>query len=119
MYKRTISYTDFDGNERTEDFYFNITKAEATQLELSVPGGMKQLLENIIQTKDHVKLIEYFTKLVDWSYGVKSPDGRKMMKSKEILDDFRATAAYSDFYCELASNDQLAAEFIRKIFPNG
>jgi len=118
MLKKTITYTDFDGNERTEDFYFHLTDAELMDLELSVSGGFSNMVEKIQQTQDIPKIIEIFKKLIHLSYGVKSPDGRKFMKSKEILDDFLATEAYSQLYMELGTNDEKAAEFINGVVPN-
>ena len=118
MLKKTITFTDFDGNERTEDFYFHLTEAELMDLELSVSGGFSNMVEKIQQTQDIPKIIEIFKKLIHLSYGVKSPDGRKFMKSKEILDDFLATEAYSQLYMELGTNDEKAAEFINGVVPN-
>lgn len=117
MYKKTKTYTDFDGNERTEDFYFNLTEAEAVQLEVGEKGGLSQLVEKAVNTKDQPKLIEIFSKFIDLSYGVKTPDGRGFMKSPGILAEFKATQAYSDLFMELSSSDNAAIEFINHVIP--
>lgn len=118
MYKKTMTYTDFDGNERTEDFYFNLTKAELAEMECSVYGGLDNLLEKIVNEKDPKKLVEYFKFMILKAYGVKSEDGRRFMKSQEIRDSFEQTEAYSDLFIELASNTDAASEFANGIMPN-
>lgn len=117
MLKKTVKYVDFDGNERTEDFYFNLTKAELAQLELSESGGLTQMLNKIVAEQDIPKIAEYFKKIVMLSYGEKSADGRKFMKSPEILANFMATEAYSELYMELATTADAASAFINGIVP--
>jgi hypothetical protein len=117
MLKKTITYTDFNGTERTEDFYFNLTKAEVTEMELSTEGGLKQQLEKIIATKDSKKIVEIFKNLILKSYGEKSPDGRRFIKNQELRDNFEQTEAYSDMFIELATNAVLAAEFVNGVVP--
>lgn len=117
MYKRTISYTDYDGNERTEDFYFHFTEAELTEMELSVTGGLKAMLERIINTQDTPKLVKIFKDLLFKSYGEKSLDGRRFIKSKELSEAFSQTEAYSMLFMELATDDKKAAEFVNGVLP--
>ena len=119
MLKKTITYEDFDGNQRTEDFYFNLTKAELTEMEMSLNGGLSQLLSKIISEKDGHQLIEYFKKIVIAAYGKKSLDGRNFVKSDAIREDFMSTAAYSEIFMELATDDKKAAEFLNGIMPKG
>lgn len=115
MYKMTRTFTDFNGETRTEDFYFNLTRAEIAQMSLSTDGGLDKLIERITQTKDVPKIAEYFKKIMDASYGERTPDGRGFRKSPEILADFQATMAYSDLYMELLEVEGKAAEFINKV----
>lgn len=115
MYKMTRTFTDFDGETRTEDFYFNLTRAEIAQMSLTTNGGLDKLIERITQTKDVPKIAEYFKKIIDASYGVRTPDGRGFRKSPELLADFQATMAYSDLYMELLEVEGTAAEFINKV----
>jgi len=117
MLKKTITYTDYDGNQRTEDFYFNISKAEATEMEMSADGGLTKMLQKIIAERDVKRIIEIFKDLVLRAYGEKSPDGKRFMKSKEIREGFAQTEAYSDLFMELAFSDQAAVEFINGIMP--
>lgn len=114
MYKLTKTYIDFNGESRTEDFYFNLTRAEIAQMSLSTDGGLDQLIDRITKTKDIPKIAEYFKKILDASYGVRTPDGRGFRKSAETLADFQATMAYSDLYMELLEDADKAAEFINK-----
>lgn len=117
MYRKMIKFTDFDGNEREEPFYFNLTKAEVVKWEGMTKGGLKQLMENIVQTQDQAALIKIFEQIIDKSYGEKSPDGKYFRKNAQILEDFKSTAAYSVLFMELASNDESAAEFVNGIIP--
>lgn len=119
MIKKTVTYTDFDGNERTEDFYFHFTEQELTEWELSVDGGLSGVLQRIIQSKDNRKIIEIFKDLLIKSYGEKTPDGRGFIKNEEILNNFKYTQAFSDLYMELATDDKAAAEFVNGIMPAG
>ena len=117
MLKKTITFEDFDGNERTEDFYFNLTEAELTDLELSVKGGFGSLIDKITKTQDVPEIMKIFKQIIKLSYGVKSPDGRKFEKSEAIYNDFAQTNAFSQLYMELASNEQKASDFINGILP--
>ncbi len=117
MLKKTISYVDYDGNERTEDFYFNLTKAELLEMSLSTAGGLDKYIEKITKTQDTPKLIELFKDIIIRSYGVKSDDGKRFIKNQEITEEFTQTEAYSDLFMTLATNDKEAADFLNGIIP--
>jgi hypothetical protein len=117
MLKKTISYEDFDGNQRTEDHYFNLTEAEITEMELSMNGGLSQLLTKILQENDQKQIIEYFKKIVLMAYGEKSLDGRKFVKNQKIRDEFASTAAYSEIFMELATDADAASAFVKGVMP--
>lgn len=119
MLKKTITYEDFDGRERTEDHYFNLTEAELTEMELSLNGGLSQLLEKILQENDQKQIIEYFKKIVLMSYGKKSLDGRQFMKNEKIREEFASSAAYSEIFMELATDENAAAAFVNGIMSRG
>ena len=118
MLKKTITYTDYNGVERTEDFYFNLTKAELLDWELSTNGGLTVVAQRIINAKDQVKAIKLFREIIDKSYGVKSEDGRRFIKNETVLNEFRESPAYSELYMELVSNDQAASAFVNSILPS-
>lgn len=117
MYKKTITYTDYNDVTRTEDFYFNLSKAELTEMEMSVTGGLSNQLKTIMAANDNSEIIRIFKDLVLRSYGVKSEDGKRFIKSKELTEEFSQTEAYSELFVELASNDTAAAEFVNGIIP--
>lgn len=117
MLKKTIKYTDFDGNERTEDFYFNLTKAEVTEMEMSTDGGLAKMLEKIIAAQDSKRIIEAFKDLILRAYGEKSPDGKRFIKNQDVRDAFAQTQAYSELFMELAMNAEQAANFVNGIVP--
>lgn len=118
MYKRVFEYEDFDGNKRKEEHYFNLTKAEVTMwLTTSTGYTLDQLLEELTQKNDAKRIMEIFEDLILRSYGVKSPDGRKFVKTKELSDDFKSTEAYSDLFMEVVTDGTKAASFINAILP--
>lgn len=117
MLKKTITYTDFNGVERTEDFYFNLTKAEIAEMELEVPGGMTTMIERITKMQDTPSLIKVFKDLILRSYGKKSDDGRRFIKNKELVDEFKDSEAYSELFMELATNADAASAFVNGITP--
>lgn len=119
MYKKTMTYTDYDGNTRTEDFYFNLTKAECLEMELGTTGGMDKLVRKIVSEKDSKRIVDIFKTIVLKAYGEKSADGRRFMKTPEITEAFSQTEAYSDLFIELATNADAASEFINGIVPAG
>lgn len=117
MLKKTITYTDYDGNERTEDFYFNLTKAECLEMELGSNGGMKKYVERIVSAQDGKQLVALFKEIIDKAYGVKSLDGKRFIKNQEVLDEFKQSEAYSDLFMELATNSEAAAAFVNGVVP--
>lgn len=119
MLKKTITYTDYDGVERTEDFYFNLSKAELMDMELLTAGGMEKFINRIIQEQDMERLVELFKSIIHKSVGVKSVDGKRFIKNQEVLDDFIQSEAYSVLYMELISDAGAAADFINGIMPAG
>ena len=117
MYKITETYTDYDDNQRPEDFYFNYSEAELTDLQFSVSGGLAGMIDKIIKTNDMPKLVELFRELIQKAYGEKSNDGRRFMKSPELTKEFTETVAYSQIYMRLATDSKAAQEFINKVVP--
>ena len=117
MLKKTITYTDYDGLERTEEFRFNLTKAELMDMELTTVGTFSKLMQKIIDEKDMVRLAKYFKELILKSYGVKSDDGKRFIKSPELSEAFSQTEAYSELYMELLGNSEYAVKFIQQVMP--
>ena len=119
MFKKTVTYTDFNDVERTEDFYFNLTKAEVLEMQLSTAGGLSEMIQRVIDAKDTPQLVKIFKDLVLRAYGEKSPDGKRFMKSPEIAEAFAQTNAYSEIFMELATDDKAASAFVDGITPKG
>lgn len=118
MLKRTITYTDYNGVERTEDFYFNLNKAELMEMELGTEGGMADMISKIVSAQDTPSIIKVFKKLLLKAYGEKSPDGKRFIKSDELSDSFSQTEAYSILFMELATNADAASNFVNGIIPS-
>lgn len=118
MLKKTITFTDYNGVERTEDFYFNLNKAEVMEMEMGTTGGFADMINGIIAAKDVPALISIFKDMILTAYGQKSPDGRRFIKSKELSEEFSQTEAYVSLYMELATDDEAAANFVNGIMPH-
>lgn len=117
MFKKTITYTDYNGEERTEDFYFHLNKAEAMKMELSVNGGFSAQMRKYLATKDMASLTKTFDNFILMSYGEKSNDGKRFIKNEELTKAFTETEAYSNLFMELATNPDMAAAFLNGIIP--
>lgn len=122
MLKKTMTYTDYNGEKRTEDFYFNLTKAEVMEMEMSISGGLTEMISRITAAQDSAEIIKTFKKLVLKAYGEKSPDGKYFLKEdkdgRPLSDGFKQTEAYSDLFMELASDADAAAKFFNAIIPS-
>lgn len=117
MIKKTINYVDYDGNERTEDFYFNLSKAELVEMNLSTEGGLESMIKKIVAERNFPRIVELFKKIILKAYGEKSPDGKRFVKSEELSNAFSQTEAYSNLFMELAGDAELAASFINGVVP--
>lgn len=120
MIKKTITYVDYEGETRTEDFYFHLTKRDLLKMQSEYPGGLHKFLMKIVAENDMRKIFDYMEEIIRRSYGVKSPDGRRFITGsddKEVLYNFTQTEAYSQLIMELATNPDAAAEFINGIIP--
>lgn len=117
MIAETITYRDYDGNERTDKLYFNLSKVECIELEANYEGGMDKLLEKIINEQDHKNMIEIFKTILLKAYGEKSVDGKYFRKTKEIADNFASTEAYTEMFMKLATDADYATKFINGILP--
>lgn len=117
MLKKTFTYVDYNGVERTEDHYFNLSKAELMEMELSTTGGLAEMINKIVAAQDAPAIIKMFKELVLKAYGQKSADGRRFIKSAELSDEFSQTEAYSQLFMELATDADAAAAFVNGIVP--
>lgn len=118
MLKRTFTYTNFDGKEVSDDYYFNLSKAEIMELELSSYGGLEMLLKRLIEEKNSEEIVKIFKKIILMSVGEKSYDGKRFIKNEEIRNNFYQTEAYSILFCELVQDPDKANEFLRGIVPS-
>jgi len=117
MLKKTLTYSDLDGNPVTEDFYFNLNKPEIAEMELSMPGGWSAWLESIIESQDGGEIIKAFKWFITETVGRRSEDGRRFVKNQEIIDDFLETNAYEQLFMELITDANAAAQFVVGVMP--
>ena len=118
MLKKTITYTDYNDVTHTETYFFNLSKAECMEMEMSTSGGLTEMINKIIETQDVPAIIKIFKDLILKAYGVKSPDGKRFIKSEELSTAFAQTEAYSVLFMELATNAEEAAAFVNGIMPS-
>jgi len=122
MIAKTVKYKDFNGVEREEKFFFNLTKAEVAEWELSTNGGMAESIKQIIAAQDAPSIIKVFKDLVLRAYGEKTLDGKRFRKVNDagvpLSIAFSETEAYSNLFMELATDDKAAAEFVNGIMPS-
>lgn len=117
MLKKTIVYTDYDGIERKEDHYFNLTQSELVEMEVGVTGGLQAKLKRIVDEHNPPEIMRTFKELISKSYGIKSADGKRFMKSEEISREFFETLAYDQLFMELCTDANKAADFVKAIMP--
>lgn len=117
MLKKTTTYTDYNGVERTEDVYFNLSKAELTEMELEIEGGFNAYLRRIVSGQNMPEIVKTLKAIILKAYGEKSPDGKRFIKSKELSESFAQTEAYSQLFMELISDAEAGAKFINGILP--
>lgn len=118
MHVEKIKYTDFKGNEREEEFYFNLSPAEVTEMEISKDGGMGENLRKIIAANDQSTIAGIFKEIVLKAYGVISDDGRRFIKNQEVVDAFVQSEAYSQFYMSLLLDQGKMEAFINDTIPD-
>lgn len=117
MRKETITYTDYNGLEKTEDFYFHFTEAEVMELELTTHGGLVETMQQMVKSKDVPSIVSSVKNILLKAYGVKSPDGRRFIKSPELSTEFSQTPAYSILWMQIVQDDKKAAEFFTEVIP--
>lgn len=117
MLKETITYSDFNGTERTEVFHFNLTEAEIMEMELGVAGGFSKMIEDIVSAEDMPSIIKVFKDLILKAYGEKSVDGKRFIKSEELSNAFAQTEAYSKLFMKLATDADAASRFVNGLIP--
>lgn len=117
MRKERITYTDYNDEQRAEDFYFNLDRNELAKMNFMTEGGMESAINRIIDSKNVKEIVELFDTIILTAYGIKSADGRRFDKSEKISDDFKHTRAYDVLYMKLIEDSEYAAAFIRDIVP--
>ena len=117
MLKKTITYTDYDGMERTEDFWFNLSKTELTKLDAELPGGVLGVLRKIIDKKDRKALVDFIETLILRSYGEKTLDGKRFVKTPEMAEEFMQTPAYDELFMSILSDIDSQTSFINGVIP--
>lgn len=122
MIKKTMTYTDYNGVERTEDKYFHLTEAELVEMELCTEGGFVDKVNRIVNAKETPEIIKNFKEIILKAYGEKSPDGKRFLKvnedGKPLYIEFSQTEAYSKLFMELVTDDKAASDFINGILPD-
>lgn len=118
MYKKTLTYTDFKGQKRTEELCFNMTEVELMKW-AAQPSGYThdQLVDNMLKKGNTEGLMDMLDDLFRRSYGELSLDGKRFVKSPEIQQEFFESNAYPALFLELATNSEEASRFFNEVFP--
>lgn len=117
MLKKTITYIDYNDQKRTEDYWFHLTKSELIELDASNEGGLETTIRKIVKETDTKRIVELVKNLVLKSYGEKSADGKRFVKSKEAAEAFMQTEAYSQLFVDLISDPDQMTAFFKGIIP--
>lgn len=117
MVKKTIEYEDYNGNKIKDDFFFDISPAEAIEMETEQHGGLGENLKKMANTNNIPELMKFFKEFVLRSYGVKSPDGIRFIKSPQLAQEFTETKAYSELFVELLTDHNALAAFVNGVLP--
>lgn len=117
MLKKTITYKNFNNEEVSEDFYFHLTEAEITKLEMGQKGGLSEALKRIIESEDGAGVIEILQHIILTAYGKRSEDGKRFIKNDLLRQEFESTQAFSDLFMEMATNADAASTFVNGIIP--
>jgi len=116
MLIQTITYKDFNGKERTDDLYFNLTEFEVVELQAVSPEGIQKELERAVEASNVAEILNWVKMLVRASYGIRSDDGRHFRKGEEITRDFFNSAVYGPFMLSLFQNNaKKAVEFVNEL----
>lgn len=118
MVKKTITFVDYNGTEKTRDYYFNLSKAELLKMEHSVRGGLSEHIKKIVSSNDNTELYNLFEELIIKSYGEISVDGEQFIKNAEQTEAFVQSNAFSELIVELISDADIAANFVNGIVPS-
>lgn len=117
MLKKTITFEDYNGVKRTEDHYFNLSKAELMKMEMGTTGGYTEMINGLISAQDVPSIMQIFEEIIEKSYGRKTPDGRGFEKSPELYNSFKQTEAYTELFMSLITDADEAAKFFNGIVP--
>lgn len=118
MFIKKHTFFGYDGKERTEEFMFNLNKAELIKF-MTTNGDytLDKLVARLTEERNTKRVMEIFEDLMRLSYGRISVDGRKFEKSDALWEDFHQTEAFSDIFSDIVSDEKKAVEFITGIIP--
>ena len=120
MVKKTITYTDFEGNEVTKDFYFNISKMEFRELDRRIPGGLERFIDTVRTEKDPDKMLDLMNLLILESYGEISEEGRFVKedaRGRRLSNYFKISEAWDVLFTNMLQNENELSEFLTGIVP--
>lgn len=137
MFTKTITYEDFNGTERTETHHFNLTQTEFMEIYANMPEGLSKAVDamdpidpnntdnenleatavKVIETLGNDGVLNFYKELVLKAYGIKSEDGRRFIKSKQLSEEFSQTLAYDNMMMEFMTTEKASSDFINAIIP--
>lgn len=118
MLKKVVKYVDFEGEERSDTLYFNLTEPEVVRLDVQFEGGLEEYISNLDEKVAPENILSLFEKVIRASYGEKGEDGRHFIKNEEMIDMFNQSAAYAALFVELVQNADQATIFFNGLLSS-
>lgn len=101
MYRKNVTYTDFNGNEVTDSLYFNLTEVELMEMQLR-NGDMQEMLERLSKSKDMYQIVSTIKDIICSSYGERASTvsaSSRVARSSTLSKPARRTACSSPSLC--------------------
>lgn len=117
MITREVTYTDYNGDEQTEKYYFDLTVPEMLELSFSSAGDIQSTLERLSNSRKVGEIFNIIQTLIFKSVGVKSDDGKRFVKNEEVLNDFKQSRGYESFLMKMMQDTDYASKFIEQLIP--
>lgn len=117
MLRKEITFTDYNGVEKTMPFYFNINKTEMVDMEIRTPQGYEQKVRSLLKENDRVKIYDFFKNFIKMTYGVKSEDGSAFVKNDKVFEEFTYSPAYDQLILDFLNDPDSITAFIEGVMP--
>lgn len=123
MYKKTLTFVNYDGKEMTQDLYFHLNQTDLIKITAKYAKGFKdpkdvnlnKVSQDILSQGDWPKVVSLLEDVILGSYGERSYDGDLFIKSKEVRDKFEYSVAYAEMFELLLTDNNEMQAFMSKV----